>query len=500
MAEPSPMGGGFSGRVGQALTWKTVQLGGDRIISLVRFLILARLLAPEDFGLLAIATVAHDLMLTVTNFGMVPALIQRRDAEARHYHAAWTVNLIRGAGVAIVVAVAAPLIARLFGDPRATGLIALIALRPLLTGLKSIRVADLERDLDFKALAQVEIPASVVNTIVAIALVPVMGVYALIAGMLAGAAVQVGASYLLAPYRPHLTLSREAASPLFRYGRWILATSLVGVVGEAALRVVIARGLGTAELGLYYLAARLVSIPNGVISTILGAVTFPLHVQLQERADRAVNAFQSNMTALLASLVPVYVTLIVLAPVLIRDVLGERWEGAATAIMVLSLGPVLGIVFDAVEPLMEGRGSPQRITLLIALRSGVLLILVWPLAMAFGLVGAAAAVVVAEIPTQVLAARLANRELPRPFRGLGPALLASFGASLVAGAAAVGVDTLVGPPLGLFAAVATAAVVGLVLLAGLDRWVGVGLFAQLVRALPVMGRLPLLRRLTRPDG
>lgn len=466
------------------MTWKALQLGAGRVISLVRFLVLARLLAPDDFGLLAIATVALDLLLTITNFGMIPALIQRQDPEERHYHAAWTVQVVRGACIAAVVITAAPLIAGLFGDPRATGLIRLIALRPLLSAFVSIRVADLERNLDFRRLALIEVPAGVLQTVAAIALVPVLGVYAIIAGMLVGAALHVAMSYVLAPYRPRVTLAREASAPLFRYGRWILATSLVGVLGDAAPRVVISRQLGTVELGLYYLAARLVALPNGVISVIIGSVSFPLHARLQEQRERAVAAFQANVTALFASLIPVYVGLIALAPALVRDVLGERWEGSVGALRILALGPMLGIVIDAVVPLLQGRGRPQGITAMMVIRSIVLLAVAWPLATAFGLPGAAAAIVLAEIPTQLMAAWLARRQLPGAFRGLQRPFAAALGASVSGGAAAWGADALLGPPLGLVAGVLSGAVVGIGLLAVLDRMVGVGLFAQLVRAFP----------------
>jgi O-antigen/teichoic acid export membrane protein len=490
---------GARGRVGSAMTWKAVQLGADRVISLVRFLVLARILAPEDFGLLAIATVSLELLMTITNFGMVPALIQRQEPEERHYHAAWTVGVVRGVAMAAVVLVAAPLIASLFGDPEATNLLRLIALRPLLTAFLSIRMADLERDLDFRSLTAVEVPAALTQTVVAIALAPVIGVYALVAGMLAGAVLSVAVSYRLAPYSPRLTLDREAAAPLFRYGRWILVTSILGVVGEAALRVVVSRQLGTVELGLYYLAARLVSIPNGVVSYVVGAVAFPLHARLQHAGAQAAEAFRANVTALLASLVPIYLGVAALAPALVRDVLGPRWDGTVPVIRLLALAAVLGLVVDAVVPLLQGRGRPEQVTVLILVRTTVLLASGWVLTARFGVAGAALAVVVCEVPTQLVAARMTGRLLPAPFRGTGKPALAALVASGAGAAAGVAVDGLVGPPLGVLAGGTTAAAVGLVLLAGVDRVAGVGLFAQLVRAFPALGRAPLLRTLARGD-
>ncbi len=483
----------LSGRVGSAVSWKAVQLGADRVISLVRFLVLARILAPQDFGLLAIATVTLELLTTITNFGMIPALIQRRHPEERHYHAAWTVGILRGTAIAAAVAVAAPLISELFGDPRATNLIRFIALRPLFTAAMSMRIADLERDLDFRALTYIQAPAAAVQTVVAIALAPVLGVYALVAGMLIGSAMSAAMSYRWAPYRPRLTLDAGAAAPLFRYGRWVLATSVVGVVGEAALRMIVSRQLGTIELGLYYLAARLVSLPNGVVSVVVGSVAFPLHARLQSGATRAVEAFRANVMALLASLVPIYVGVAALAPALVRDVLGQRWDGTVPVIRLLAVAAVLGVVADAVIPLLEGRGRPSRVTLLLSVRTAMLLVLAWPLAAGYGVEGAAFAVIAAELPIQLLAGSMARRLLPKPFRGLWKPSLAAFSASTAGAMLGLTVDRAAGPPLGLFLGAASAAVAGVVLLATVDRIANVGLFDYLVRAFPPLARLPVLR-------
>ncbi len=487
MTEPS------AGRVGSAMTWKAVQLGSDRVISLVRFVVLARILAPGEFGLLAIATVSLDLLLTVTNFGMIPALVQRRDPQRRDYDAAWTVVLLRGAAIATLVVAAAPLIARLFGDPEATNVIRLLALRPLISGFTSIRVADLERHLDFRRLALIEVPGALVHTAVAIASAPVLGVYGLVAGMLAGAAVSVLLSYVHAPHRPRLLLDRRAAEPLFRYGRWILATGIAGVVGEAALRVAVSRLLGTAELGVYFLASRLAALPNGVVSLVVGAVAFPVHARLQTDDRRGAVAFRANVTALLASLVPVYAVLAALAPALVRDVLGARWDGTVPLIRLLAAAAVAGLIVDAVIPLLEGRGRPQQVTVLIVVRSVVVVGLAWPAATLFGVTGAALAVLLAELPTQLVAAAMARRSLRQPFAGLRRHVAVSALAAGASASVAWGIAGLVASPAGLFLAAALAGATAVAGMAILDRWLRTGLAGQLVRAFPVLGRIPGLR-------
>ena len=116
-------------QTGSALFWKAVQLGGVKIIFLARTLILARLLVPEDFGLLAISLIAVDFLMSVTNIGMLPALVQRLDADERQYNTAWTLGIIRALGITSTVILAAPFIAALFAEPRSTDLIRVVAVR-----------------------------------------------------------------------------------------------------------------------------------------------------------------------------------------------------------------------------------------------------------------------------------------------------------------------------------------------------------------------------------
>jgi lipopolysaccharide exporter len=96
---------------GNAIVWQTIQYGGEKVIFLLRLIILAKLLTPDDFGLLAIASVAIDFLLRISNFGMIPALVQREDATEKHYDAAWTIGVLRALVITVIVFITAPVIA-----------------------------------------------------------------------------------------------------------------------------------------------------------------------------------------------------------------------------------------------------------------------------------------------------------------------------------------------------------------------------------------------------
>jgi O-antigen/teichoic acid export membrane protein len=487
--------GSLASRTGSALLWNGMGLVVTRLISLVRFVILARLLAPEDFGLLAIAWVAIELLLTATDVGMVTALVQRDQVDAAQYDTAWTVGLVRALVVAGAVVAGAPLIAQLFGEPRAADILPALGLAPVLTALSSIKIADLTRNLQFRKLAMIRVPEAATEAAVSIALAPRLGIWALVAGVLAANVVRVGLSYLLAPHRPRISFDQGAARSLFRFGRWLFAVGVLGLAGEALLRAVIARRLGTAELGVFYLAMRLVMLPLTSIEGAVASVGMPLHARLQSDPVRRTRALRTSLVGMLAVLVPGYVVLIVVAPALVHDLLGAHWAGAELPIRVLAAGAAIRTIAAACEPMVVGLGRPQVAAALAAIRMVLVASLGWVLAGAAGLVGATVAWLITEAVVAVGWGLVTAGMVVRPISGLGRQLLAVLAAAAAAGLTALGLGRLL-PDLP--ATIVVAASLALAVAGGvlwlLDRRLDTGLGRELAGMFPsVAARLARAR-------
>jgi O-antigen/teichoic acid export membrane protein len=476
-------------RAGNALLWQATQHFGVKAIFLVRLLILARLLSPDDFGLLAISSVVIDVLLRVTNFGMIPALVQRVEADQEHYDVAWTVGILRALAITSVTILAAPIVAQLFAEPRATELIRVLALRPLIDAGASIKVARLTRDLHFRSLAFIELPKALANTLVAVASAQWLGVWALVAGVLAGSATYLIGSYIVVPHRPRLNFNRHAARSLIQFGRWVFFTSLVVMAGQATLRLVIGRQLGAAELGLYYLAASLAFLPYEIASQVVGQVAFPFYSRLQMDTRQVSLAFRSILTSLSALLVPACALLIALAPSLVDNVLGPEWQGTAAIIGVLALASIADLLGSAIAPILEGMGRPDRTLVIEAVQSSVLIALAWLLVGHFGAVGAAMAWLPATVTAQIVGIVLLCQIVPRPFAGLALPLGAIAVASGVAGALALGVDRMIPGVSGLLLAGLTGILVVGFLLWIVERRFALGISDGLVRAFPRVAAL-----------
>jgi PST family polysaccharide transporter/lipopolysaccharide exporter len=483
LAEPASVVSASS-RTGRALIWRTIQLGGVKLIFLARVLVLGRLLAPDDFGLLAISVVAVGFLLSVTDLSLIPALVQRDRPDEGHYHAAWTAGLTRGLLVTGALAIGAPLVAQLFGEPRATDFIRVLAVRPLIQAAGSVRVADLNRELRFRSLAMLYLTEAVVNTLVSLGLVQQIGVGALVAGPLAGALAMSIASYIVAPYRPRLSLEAGAFRPLIRYGQWLFLATLISIVGSQGLQLVISRRLGAEALGIYFLSARLAFLPFEVSSQVVGSVAFPLYAGMQRDLQRASRSFRAMIVGLLALIVPSSLFIVLLIPELVHTVLGPRWTGTIPVIQVLALVNVATVVWDAAMPAFKGMGAPHNVALVEFTQTALLVGLAWPATDAYGVVGAAWAWLIACSAGCGLSAWLIQGTLDRPFLGVGMPLIAVIAASAIGGAAAWGVDRVVAGLPGLTAAGVIGTLATAAALWALDRRWQLGLLRSVSQLFP----------------
>jgi O-antigen/teichoic acid export membrane protein len=443
-------------RAGKALLWKAAQLGTSKVIYLLGTLVLGRLLTPNDFGLVAIATVAITTVMTATETGMTNALVQATTREREHYDVAWTIGLIRGSLVCAVLCVAAPYVAELFGDPRATTLVRLMAFLPLLNSINSPRMTDLMRELKFSRIAVVAMLAVIVEVGLSVFLASRLGGAAIILGKLAGAATTAIASYIVAPYSPRFRPSYASAKQLIAFGRWLFAIGLTAVISDFFIKVVVARLLSVAALGRFSLGDRLAETPTQMANESIGAVAFPLYARLKSDPPRLETAVQAHLTGLMFLLLPATGLIIGLAQSLEQRVLGAAWVGTSPMIILLAIGYACEVSFNVVYFLLQSLGWGGRLFAAELTQYVVLIASVALLAGPYGLLGIGVARIITAIVVAFAGAKAAPPMfatiLRRTFRtAVALVLLSSlagaaawFGASIVAGTVGVAVGLALG--------------------------------------------------------
>jgi lipopolysaccharide exporter len=456
------------------MRWRAIQLAGVQAVYFIRLLVLAQLLAPDAFGLVAIAVAAIGVMARVSDLGMIPALVQRGAPTTEEFDAAWTVGLIRAIAMALALTAFAAPIAGLFGEPDAAPIVQALAWRPVIEAAASIGVARVTREMQFRRLAMIAMPAAVVDMAVALAAAPWLGVWALVAGSLVGSCATLVLSYFLAPHAPRLSLRIDAIRPLVHYGRWILIAGIVALLGSTLTQIAISRIEGVAALGLYFLAGRVAFLPVDAASAVISSVAFPMFARLRDDARRTAATFRTLLTGQAVILVPGYALIFVLAPAL-ETALGERWDGTAPIIRILSISAVTGLLGELVTPLLMGRGRANRAFVLEVVQTGVQIAALVPLVLALGARGAALAWLAGNVAALLVTIAWLRSMLPGGLALELRPLLATLAAAAV-GAAAASSAAALPSPAGLLVGAVAGLAAAAVALAALNRWLTLNLW------------------------
>ncbi|MPZ12376.1 MAG: oligosaccharide flippase family protein, partial [Kiloniellaceae bacterium] len=216
----------LSSRMTKGAAWMIGLRFASRGLGLVSMIILARLLVPADFGLVALAMAMVAVISVFGEFGFELALIQNQKAERRHYDTAWTLGFLRGLIAAALVALAAAPLADVFGEPRVTDVILVLALVPLIEGLYNIGTVAFRKELTLHK----EFVFRIVPRVAGVALTILLAViwrnyWALVWGTLAGAGLRLVMSYAMHSYRPRFTLA--GLREIMNFSKWMLATSIL---------------------------------------------------------------------------------------------------------------------------------------------------------------------------------------------------------------------------------------------------------------------------------
>jgi len=366
----------------------------QQVFGLVRLIILARVLSPNDFGLMGIALLTMATLETFSQTGFQQALIQKKKDIKSHLDAAWTVLILRGFILFVILYLIAPYAAIFFNVTEAKPIIQVVGLSILLRAFTNIGVIYFQKELEFNKEFLYRFMGTLADFIVAISAVLILrNVWALVFGSLAGNAVGCFVSYLIHPYRPHLDFNLRKAKELFRFGKWILGSSiLVFLLGQGD-DIFVGKLLGAAALGFYQMAFRISNIPATEYSHLIARVTFPAYAKLQENIPKLREAYLKvlQLSAFLA--IPIAGGIFILAPEFTKIFLGKKWIPMIPSMQVLALyGMLNSIVIPG--PLFMAMGKPELRTKLQFFCLIIMAIFIYPFTMWWGIMGTALAVTV----------------------------------------------------------------------------------------------------------
>ena len=305
-------------------------------LGLISTVILSRLLMPEDFGLIAIATAVIGIVGVISEFSLYKALVQRDDPEPAHFHTAWTMNLIRGAIVAGVIALMALPIADFYGDGRLSGILMLMAVTTLVGSFVNPKLAVFERELQFRQSFILSLTGKIVGFIATVGVAYFYRSYwALVVGPLVTEFALVLVSYLLFPYLPRPTLSKYR--DLLSYSIWLTFGKWVQALNWRSDPLVLGYFFTSQLLGQYAMGSRITSKTIGEITTPVKQILFPAFARIKNDALRLRSGYLRSQGVLCMLCFPVGAGFAATAPELVVAALGEKWALAIPVVQVIAM-------------------------------------------------------------------------------------------------------------------------------------------------------------------
>jgi O-antigen/teichoic acid export membrane protein len=409
--------------------WMTLSQASIQGVRVFVSVILARLLEPSDFGLLAMALVIISFADLFKDLGTKAALIQRDEVSSRFASSIFWLNVGMGALLTATVMLGAPTIASLYREPALTAVLRVIAVVILSSAFGVAQQAYLYRGMRFRAIASVQFTFAAVNMVVSLLLAfSGFGVWALVFGTLAGSLIGTLLTWLLSDWRPMMHFKFEHVRQVAGYSLNLSASNVFGFVLSDADKVIVGRALGVASLGYYNLAQRILLYPVVSITQVLQQVLFPSMARMQSD-DAALGRGYLRACAAIAMLTfPAMVGVSVLAAPLVSTVLGERWMPSAVLIAILAPVGALQSLNHTVNVIYQVKGRTDWL-LRWSLASSTVVLIAVLLGVRAGLVGVALAVATAIAALTYPAFAIPFRLIGLRFRDLVAALLPIIGST-----------------------------------------------------------------------
>lgn len=385
-------------RAVKGLMWVTISTVIVRLVDFLTKLILARLLVPEDFGLVAIGFLIISTLALFSDLGVGAALIHRKEDIERAANTAFLI--IPGVGVALSIFgfLSAPLVAAFYNNDVLNPIVKLFALSFLFNSFGVVPLKLMEKQMRFKRIFVPEAVSIIMQAFVAITLaLNGFGVWALVYGVLIGYISKVILIWAISPWRPKLEFDKAIAKQLLGYGKYIMGASVIAFLITHGDDALVGKVLSMSALGFYTMAYTISNLPATQITHLVIKITFPLFSEVQNDVVRLRKAYLLALEFVSLIAIPIAFGIFILASDFVRIILGEKWMAMVPALRVLCLFGVLRSILGTTGSLFNGSGKPKILLNIQIVQLIILATAIYPLTKMFGIVGTGMAVCIAPI-------------------------------------------------------------------------------------------------------
>ena len=348
----------LSARLVRGSIWISAARGIVNALALLSTIVLARLLLPSDFGLVALGVTMLEILQSVTNLSLSAALVHHRDPTSDHFHTTWTLGALRGLVLGGLFAAAGPAAAAFYGDERLAGVMYALGCSVFLSGLANPRRIMLQKELIFWQDFVLNVSQKLIGVLVGIAVAVIWKSYwAIVAGTIAGQVAQVIISYTVLPFRPKLGFKH--AKELWSFSIWLTLGQVISTINLRFDQLLIGKFLGNVNLGYYTVGSNLSAMPTREATLPLTQTLFPAFSQLASERDRLRAAYQRSQALVTAIALPLGVGMALIAEPLIRLAMGDKWLPATLVVELLAAIVAVQTIGSLVQPLGMSLGATR---------------------------------------------------------------------------------------------------------------------------------------------
>ncbi len=405
----------------------------ERSLGAISTLILVRLLAPKDFGMVAMATSFIAMAELLSAFGFDVALIQKQDAPEEHYHTAWTLNALMGLGITLLMLALAEPVAIFYKEPSLFWVVLALALGPSITGCENIGVVAFRKELNFRREFVFQLGRKLAGFAVVVPLAFWLHSYsALVAGTLAGKLAGTVMSYRIHPFRPRFSVA--GAGTLLRFSKWLLISNFLGFLKARASDFLIGRIQGPAMLGLYNVSAEFANLPTTELGAPINRALLPGFARIGNDAAALSSAYVAAIGLVAMIVAPAAVGIFSVADLIVPVVLGPKWAGAAPLLKLLAFNGAMTVLEGGIYTMMLAIGYPHDVTRINGVYVAVQIFLMLLLVRSLGAIGAAYSALCGSVCAAPFYLYYLRKHTGVPFRAFWHSVVRPFAAATAMGA------------------------------------------------------------------
>lgn len=372
---------------------------GERALRLIRYMILARLLAPEDFGLMAIVIATSAVFEAFSDVGIKQSVIHnKRGAESEYLNMAWWLQTVRGLGLFAIVFLIAPWIGTFYGKPELTLFLRIAFVATIFHGLISPRVHALQKELRFGRWVFISQGGAALGTVFAIILAFwIRNAWALVIGFTAEAISRCFLSFILCPFWPRFRIDRNSLNELLRYVRGMVGLSFLTIVLMQTDIFVLGKLMPIDQVGMYVLALTLARQPTSMFSRVIGSVLLPAFAEKQHEKIALCNALLRIIKPTVMFGVPLIAFAVVFAGPILSVIYTPKYAAVAIPFSILCVSALCRTQKTILGTMYLAIGKPHLHRRFVLIMLATILIAMYPAVKLLGLTGAALVLLFADV-------------------------------------------------------------------------------------------------------